>query len=208
MNTEPHNWNTRLEARRLEKGLSKSALARAVGVKTPTLNNWVDGKIKELMARNAAALCRALGVRLEWLLDGEAPMEAPAEQLLSLASPIDVRGTKVPPAAALSAALKTTSVASAAEIASIVKAALPARQSAMETTCRFIIAADLEALPEIVAVVKEIATDGTLARPVLNEEEMRLLQSYRLANQHERDGALSLLGAGLRAEESAKHGNG
>lgn len=184
--------------------MTKSELARAIGVKTPTLNNWLNGKIKEPMVRNATTLCRVLKVRLEWLLDGEAPMEAPADQLLTLTNPGATGRTKAksgPP-------LKSTSLASAAEIAGIVKAALPARQSAMETTCRFIIAADLEALPEIVAVVKEIAIAGTLARPVLNDDEMYLLQKYRAANQHEREGALALLGSGLCVDERAKQGKG
>lgn len=184
--------------------MTKSALARAVGVKTPTLNNWLNGKIKELMAHNATTLCRVLGVRLEWLLAGEAPMTAPADQLLVLSNPGALRRAK----AVATAPLKSTSLASAAEIASIVKAALPARQAAMETTCRFIVAADLEALPEIVAVVKEIATVGTLARPVINDEEMRLLQKYRAANQHERESAVALLSSGLLAAERAAQGKG
>jgi DNA-binding XRE family transcriptional regulator len=66
MNSTHQNWNSRIEARRVALGLDKSELARLVGVKSPTLQNWIDGTIKELMVRNAISVCRVLGVRMEW----------------------------------------------------------------------------------------------------------------------------------------------
>jgi DNA-binding XRE family transcriptional regulator len=185
MNSTHQNWNSRIEARRVALGLDKSELARLVGVKSPTLQNWIDGTIKELMVRNAISVCRVLGVRMEWLLDGVEPMEATAADHLGLRQPPKQVAAKL---VALVPSVETT-----AELADIVKAALPVRQKAMETICRFIIAADLAALPTIIEASKEIATTGMIRREVITEEEKAFLAAFNNASKDIKEAIMALL---------------
>jgi DNA-binding XRE family transcriptional regulator len=185
MNSTQQNWNNRVEARRVALGLDKSELARLVGVKSPTLQNWIDGTIKELMVRNAIAVCRVLGVRMEWLLDGVGPMEASATDHLGLQQPPKPNGAEL--------VVPVPGAETSAELAEIVKAALPVRQKAMETVCRFIIAADLAALPAIIAAGKEIATTGMIRREVISGEETALLAAFNNAGKDTKEAIMALL---------------
>ena len=190
-------WNGRVEARRLALGLDKRQLALMIGVKPPTLQHWIDGKIKDLMVRNAIALCRVLGVRMEWLMDGEEPMSADETDLLKF----------VPEPGTGSSKVKPNPPESAAEIARIVKAALPVRQTVMEAACRFIIAADLASLPLIVKTIKEIALNGHLKNHLITDEEMAILIQFRAADNNARDGVAALLGLlPLSADSTAPGG--
>lgn len=53
---------------------SQAELARACGVKQPSVNDWFSGKTKTLKADSLVKAARYLGVRLEWLQSGLGPM--------------------------------------------------------------------------------------------------------------------------------------
>jgi phage repressor protein C with HTH and peptisase S24 domain len=68
---------------RLEKALdamptdqrpSKADLARAAGIKPPSVSDWFTGKTKSLRGETLLAVARALGVTPEWLNTGRGPM--------------------------------------------------------------------------------------------------------------------------------------
>ena len=54
---------------------SQAELARACGVKQPSVNDWFSGKTKTLKADSLVRASRYLGVRLEWLQSGLGPMK-------------------------------------------------------------------------------------------------------------------------------------
>ncbi len=181
--------------------LGKRELAELVGVKAPTLQHWIDGRIKHILARNAVALCKILGVRMEWLLDGIEPMSAPDADQLTL--PHNARWHTAKRIEAKNLAAETAS-----EIANIVKAALPVRQTAMEAACRFIVAADLDALPMIVNSVKEIASTGTLKSREITDEEMAWVMQLRTMNRDEREGIFTLIDSSRLGLEKIGRSNG
>ena len=47
------------------RGVSRSRLAREIGVHTSTVSNWIDGK--EVKSENLAALCAYFGCSLDYL---------------------------------------------------------------------------------------------------------------------------------------------
>ncbi|WP_120497427.1 helix-turn-helix domain-containing protein [Kiloniella sp. EL199] len=59
----------RIEAARKSKGLSASQLARRVGVKVSTMNNWESDR-SEPRANKLVALAGVLSVNMIWLLEG------------------------------------------------------------------------------------------------------------------------------------------
>ncbi len=67
-------------AERLQKALeerpdvSKADLARACGIKQPSVSDWFNGKTKRLTGSNLLEAARKLGVRPEWLATGLGPM--------------------------------------------------------------------------------------------------------------------------------------
>jgi phage repressor protein C with HTH and peptisase S24 domain len=65
------NWNQRLAQSRAEKNLTKSELARAVGVSPATVTQWESGLTKELKGENLTTVCSVLNVSAEWLLHGK-----------------------------------------------------------------------------------------------------------------------------------------
>ena len=70
------------------KGISQSELARAVGIKPPSVSGWLSGTTKSLRAETANLAAKALGVDPVWLITGvgdEKPKEK--DQLPALASP-------------------------------------------------------------------------------------------------------------------------
>lgn len=74
----------RIRAAMAAKGISQAELARAVGVKPPSIHGWLNGKAKFLRGENLLLAATALGVRQEWLATGVGPMtsgnqDAPAE---------------------------------------------------------------------------------------------------------------------------------
>lgn len=61
-------------------GFSQVALARACGVKPPSVNGWLSGKSKFLRGENLLQAARALGVSQDWLATGRGPMKADEAQ--------------------------------------------------------------------------------------------------------------------------------
>jgi phage repressor protein C with HTH and peptisase S24 domain len=58
-----------------KSGISQAQLARAAGVKPPSVNNWLSGATKELKGRSAILAARAMGVSSHWLTTGRGPMD-------------------------------------------------------------------------------------------------------------------------------------
>lgn len=64
----------RLQLAMKEVGISQAELARACGVKPPSVHGWLSGKSKFLRGENLLAAARALNVSQEWLATGKGPM--------------------------------------------------------------------------------------------------------------------------------------
>lgn len=76
MLAEESTLGERIESARLARGLSNSQLARRIGVKPHTLQNWERDKT-EPRSNKLVALSGILGVPPMWLLEGgNAPVEA------------------------------------------------------------------------------------------------------------------------------------
>lgn len=54
--------------------LSQADLARACGIKPPSVSDWFNGKTKELSGPNLLEVARRLGVRPDWLATGRGSM--------------------------------------------------------------------------------------------------------------------------------------
>lgn len=68
-------WNDRLKRAMSEGGVSSAQLARAVGVSTATVSDWVNGVIRELKAIHSEKICAALGISHRWLILGKGQMK-------------------------------------------------------------------------------------------------------------------------------------
>lgn len=55
-------------------GISRADLARACGVRPPSVSDWFSGKTKNLSGLNLLNASKALGVRQEWLGSGKGQM--------------------------------------------------------------------------------------------------------------------------------------
>jgi phage repressor protein C with HTH and peptisase S24 domain len=64
-----------------EAGMSQAQLARACGVKPPSVNGWLSGKSKFLRGENLLMAARALGVSEDWLATGKGPMKIEFDDL-------------------------------------------------------------------------------------------------------------------------------
>lgn len=60
-------------------GISQIELARACGVKPPSVHGWLTGKAKFLRGENLLLAARALGVSQDWLATGAGNMHQQAE---------------------------------------------------------------------------------------------------------------------------------
>lgn len=58
-----------------EAGMSQADLARAVGLKPPSVNGWLSGKSRFLRGENLLKAARALNVSQDWLATGHGPMK-------------------------------------------------------------------------------------------------------------------------------------
>lgn len=63
-----------------EAGMSQVDLARACGVKPPSVHGWLSGKAKYLRGENLLQAARALGVSQEWLATGSGSMRDSGEE--------------------------------------------------------------------------------------------------------------------------------
>lgn len=73
---------SRLRLAIAKMGMTQAQLARACGVKPPSVNGWLNGKAKYLKGQNLLAAAKALNVSQDWLATGDGIMgpyeEAPA----------------------------------------------------------------------------------------------------------------------------------
>lgn len=67
----------------LRKKMRQADLAKAAGIKQPSLSELETGETKEISGPTLIALARALRVRPEWLLTGEEPIEPTTAETLS-----------------------------------------------------------------------------------------------------------------------------
>lgn len=65
--TYPIQFRERLKAIMEERGMTQTAVAKAIGVLQLTVSNWVTGK-HEPSAYNIVAMCVLFGVSADWLL--------------------------------------------------------------------------------------------------------------------------------------------
>jgi len=68
------SMSERLIAAMAASGVSQAALARACGVKPPSVHGWLSGKSKFLRGENLLGAAAALGVSQHWLATGEGEM--------------------------------------------------------------------------------------------------------------------------------------
>lgn len=66
----------RLKSAMDEAGVSQAELARACGVKPPSIHGWLSGKSKFLRGENLLSAARRLGVEQQWLATGVGPRRA------------------------------------------------------------------------------------------------------------------------------------
>ncbi len=64
----------RLKAAMVKTGMTQAQLARACGVKPPSVSGWLNGKAKYLKGQNLLAAAKALNVSQDWLATGEGAM--------------------------------------------------------------------------------------------------------------------------------------
>lgn len=78
--TDGHDANdltllgVRLKTAMAKVGMSQAQLARACGVKPPSVSGWLNGKAKYLKGQNLLAAAKALNVSQDWLATGEGAM--------------------------------------------------------------------------------------------------------------------------------------
>ncbi len=73
----------RLELAMKEAGVSQADLARACGVKPPSVSGWLSGKSKFLRGENLLAAARVLNVSQTWLATGQGQMKPhPGEEII------------------------------------------------------------------------------------------------------------------------------
>lgn len=66
-------WGERIRDRLQELGMSNAALARAVGIASPSVHAWVSGNSSTITGENLLNAARTLGVSPYWIMFGEAP---------------------------------------------------------------------------------------------------------------------------------------
>lgn len=72
----------RIRRAREDKGLKQGELAKKIGVSNVTISNW-ESDTHHLRAENAAKLAEALGVHVNYLLDGKLPEAIIGEQIIA-----------------------------------------------------------------------------------------------------------------------------
>lgn len=69
-------WGQRIKRRREELGLSQAELARRVGIRAPSVNNWESGATKTINGPNLQKAAAALERSADWILYGRDQFEA------------------------------------------------------------------------------------------------------------------------------------
>jgi len=85
------NWNQRLKQARTANNMTKSQMARALGVSAPTVSQWESGTIASLSGKNMTNICQLLGVSAEWLLEGKTSRDTIIEPLPLKGAPVGYR---------------------------------------------------------------------------------------------------------------------
>lgn len=80
-------WGERIQRRRIEVGISVTDLARACGIKSPSVHDWENGKTKKIEGDNLLAAAQALRVTPDWILRGHGPRERGAAPAASASVP-------------------------------------------------------------------------------------------------------------------------
>lgn len=75
----------RLTKAMADANVNQADLARACGVKPPSVHGWLSGKSKYLRGENLLSAAAALGVNQQWLATGTGPIRAKDAQPLNLA---------------------------------------------------------------------------------------------------------------------------
>lgn len=87
-----NTWNERIKAELEAQGKTAASLARACGVKPPSVSDWISGKTLKIEAENLLRAARFLSVHPEWLRHGRGPKyltEGPVDlELIPGARPI------------------------------------------------------------------------------------------------------------------------
>jgi transcriptional regulator with XRE-family HTH domain len=82
------NWNERLKQTRTARGITKSDLAKTVGVSAPTMTDWESGEIKRIDGENLLRLSDALGVSPHWLMWGKPASVSTDQEVHEIAAAI------------------------------------------------------------------------------------------------------------------------
>ena len=77
-------WHERLREKRLSLGLTKTELAKRVGVSQPTAQHWESGEIKTISLENSKKLAQVLETTESWLFDGLQRTSSDTDQLSGL----------------------------------------------------------------------------------------------------------------------------
>jgi transcriptional regulator with XRE-family HTH domain len=80
-------FGERVSDARKRKGLSQDQIAQAAGVSRSAIAQWETGRVENVDARALRGAARALGVSVDWLLDGEAVGAAQEEAAAYHAGP-------------------------------------------------------------------------------------------------------------------------
>ena len=84
-----HSLGTRLRNARALRKHSQVSLAKAAGLKQPSISELESGETKEISGPTLIALCGVLKVRPEWLVTGKEPIEPTVEVAPGLEFKID-----------------------------------------------------------------------------------------------------------------------
>lgn len=76
------DWGDRIAARLSEIGMTPTELARACGIRQPSVHAWLSGDTKSITGQNLLRAAAALGVTAEWIQTGRSgTAPVPAAQL-------------------------------------------------------------------------------------------------------------------------------
>lgn len=73
--------------------ITKADLARAAGVKQPSVSDWFSGKTKTLKAEPASKIAKKYGISAHWLATGQGAMR---DDIHANTSPAELGGRRVP----------------------------------------------------------------------------------------------------------------
>lgn len=83
--TYMENLSDRILSALTEIGKNQSELARFVGVRSPSVNDWISGKTKTIKGQNLLRAAEFLKVNPQWLAEGRGPKEPFSFQALKKA---------------------------------------------------------------------------------------------------------------------------